>query len=153
MADEKDRDSGADRARADAETTEHVHAEPRRRKRWGLRIGTVVILVPLLLFSLWTAITLNFTYSAGERAGSLWKFSRKGWLCKTWEGELQMATNIPTMMPEVFRFTVRDDRVAADLNKALSQRVVLDYEQHRGVPGTCFGETEYYVTHVRPVAP
>lgn len=151
MADENERDSSDERARAEAETSEHVRAEPKRRKRWALRIGTVVILVPLLLLSLWTAITLNFTYSEGDRAGYVQKFSRKGWLCKTWEGELAMA-NIPGAMPEIFRFTVRDNRVAEDLNKAIGQRVALDYEQHRGVPGTCFGETDYYVTHVKPVA-
>ena len=149
MADETERDA---RARAEAETSEHVRAEPNRRKRWALRIGGMVILVPVLLISLWTAITLNFTYSEGDRAGYVQKFSHKGWLCKTWEGELAMA-NIPGAMPEIFRFTVRDDRVAEDLNKAIGQRVALDYQQHRGVPGTCFGETEYYVTHVKPVAP
>lgn len=152
MADETERDSSADRARAEAETSEHNRTEPKPRKRWGLRIVTAIVLVPLLLISLWTAITLNFTYSSGDRAGYVQKFSNKGWLCKSWEGELAMA-NIPGAMPEIFRFTVRDDGVAKDMNKLLGQRVVLEYEQHRGVPGTCFGETEYYVRHVRPVAP
>jgi hypothetical protein len=154
MADETERDTGAARARAEAETSEHNRAEP-KRKRWGLRIGTAVILVPVLLFSLWLGVTLNYTYSDGYRAGSLLKFSRKGWLCKTWEGELQMnnTTNAMPVMPEVFRFTVRDDSIASEVNKALGQRVVLDYKEHRGVPGTCFGDTQYYVTHVRPVAP
>jgi hypothetical protein len=152
MADETERDSSDERARAEAETSEHVRAEPKRKKRWALRIGSAVILVPLLLIALWTVITLKFTYSEGDRAGYVQKFSRKGWLCKTWEGELAMA-NIPGAMPEIFRFTVRDNRVAEDLNKVIGQRVALDYQQHRGVPGTCFGETEYYVTHVKPVAP
>jgi hypothetical protein len=152
MADETERDSSDERTRAEAETSEHVRAEPKRRKRWGLRIGTAVILVPLLLLSLWTAITLNFTYAAGDRAGYVQKFSKKGWLCKTWEGEIAMA-NIPGTMPEIFSFTVRDDSVAKELSKLMGQRVALDYEQHRGVPGTCFGETEYYVTRVKPIAP
>ena len=154
MADETDRDSRASHARAEAETSEHSPAEP-KRKRWGLRIGAFVTLVPVLLLSAWLAITLNYTYSDGYRAGALLKFSRKGWLCKTWEGELQMnnTTNAMPTMPEVFRFTVRDDSVASEVNKALGQRVVLDYKEHRGVPGSCFGETQYYVTHVRPVAP
>jgi len=152
MADETERDSSDKRARAEAETSEHVRAEPTRRKRWGLRIGTAIILVPLLLLSLWTAITLNFTYAAGDRAGYVQKFSKKGWLCKTWEGEIAMA-NIPGTMPEIFSFTVRNDSVAKELSKLMGQRVALDYQQHRGVPGTCFGETEYYVTHVKPIAP
>ena len=151
MADENERDSSDERARAEAETSEHVRAEP-KRKRWALRIGTAVILVPLLLLLLWTAITLNFTYAAGDRAGYVQKFSKKGWLCKTWEGEIAMA-NIPGTMPEIFSFTVRDDSVAKELSKLMGQRVALDYQQHRGVPGTCFGETEYYVTHVKPIAP
>jgi hypothetical protein len=151
MADETERDSSDERARAEAETSEHVRAEP-KRKRWALRIGTAVILVPVLLLSLWTAITLNFTYAAGDRAGYVQKFSKKGWLCKTWEGEIAMA-NIPGTMPEIFSFTVRDDSVAKELSKLMGQRVALDYQQHRGVPGTCFGETEYYVTHVKPIAP
>jgi hypothetical protein len=151
MADETERDSSDERARAEAETSEHVRAEP-KRKRWALRIGTAVILVPLLLLSLWTAITLNFTYAAGDRAGYVQKFSKKGWLCKTWEGEIAMA-NIPGTMPEIFSFTVRDDSVAKELSKLMGQRVALDYQQHRGVPGTCFGETEYYVTRVKSIAP
>ena len=149
MADETERDA---RARAEAETSEHVRTEPKRRKRWALRIGSIVILVPLLLIVLWTAITLNFTYASGERAGYVQKFSRKGWLCKTWEGELAMAT-MPGVMPEIFRFTVRDDSVANEVNKLIGQRVAIDYKQHRGVPGTCFGETEYYVSNVKSVAP
>ena len=154
MSDETERDASAARARADAETSEHNRAEP-KRKRWALRIGSFVVLVPLLLISLWTAVTLNYSYSTGYRAGALLKFSRKGWLCKTWEGELQMnnTTNAMPVMPEVFYFTVRNDSVAQEVNKALGQRVVLDYNQHRGVPGSCFGETQYYVTHVRPIAP
>jgi hypothetical protein len=149
MADETERDA---RERADAETSEHVRAEPKPRKRWAVRIGSMVILVPVLLIVLWTAITLNFTYAKGERAGYVQKFSQKGWLCKTWEGELAMA-NMPGVMPEIFRFTVRDDSVATEVNKLIGQRVAIDYKQHRGVPGTCFGETEYYVSHVKSVAP
>jgi hypothetical protein len=152
MPDETERDSNLNRARAEAETSEHVRAEPKPRRRWALRIGTVVVLVPLLLLTLWTAITLNYSYSSGKRGGYLQKFSQKGWLCKTWEGEIAMA-NIPGTMPEIFSFTVRDDSVAAELNKMIGQRVALDYKQHRGVPGTCFGDTQYYVTHATPVAP
>jgi hypothetical protein len=151
MADDTERDRDAERARAEAETSEHVRTEP-KRKRWALRIGTAVILVPLLLLSLWTAVALNYSYSSGKRGGYLQKFSRKGWLCKTWEGEIAMA-NIPGTMPEIFSFSVRSDSVAQELNKRIGQRIAIDYEQHRGVPGNCFGETQYYVTHVEPVAP
>lgn len=92
----------------------------------------------------------KFTYSEGERAGYVQKFSKKGWLCKTWEGELAMA-NLPGAMPEVFAFTVHDDAVAAQLNQAMGERVSIHYEQHLGLPTSCFGETSYFVTQVRRV--
>jgi hypothetical protein len=110
----------------------------------------LVLLAPVLLFFLYVWITLSYDYSDGERAGYVQKFSRKGWVCKTWEGELAMA-NLPGTMPEVFRFTVRDDAVAARINETMGQRVSVKYEEHRGIPTTCFGETGYFVTGVRRV--
>jgi hypothetical protein len=110
----------------------------------------VVILIPLAIFLLWGWIALSFTYSSGERAGFLQKVSRRGWVCKTWEGELQL-TAIPGAAPEIFAFTVRSDSVAQVLNKLNGQKVVLDYKQHKGVPTSCFGETEYFVVAARPV--
>ncbi|HTP67188.1 MAG TPA: hypothetical protein VMJ66_17490 [Geobacteraceae bacterium] len=91
---------------------------------------------------------LHWSYSSGERAGYIQKFSRKGWVCKTWEGELAMAA-APGMVPEKFFFSVRDDNVASLINNNMGKRVSLSYEQHIGVPTTCFGETEFYVTGVR----
>lgn len=124
---------------------------PRRRRKAGL----ILLMIPVLaiaLFALYVWIALNFDYSEGERAGYVQKFSSRGWLCKTWEGELAMV-NLPGAMPEIFRFSVRDDAVAQRLNKSLGQRVRLHYEQHKGIPTNCFGETEYFVTDVQPVAP
>ncbi len=109
-----------------------------------------VILAPILLYVLYAWSALAWSYSEGERAGYVQKFSRKGWLCKTWEGELAMVS-IPGSMPEKFYFTVRDDAVAARINQALGRRVALGYEQHKGVPSSCFGETEYFVTDVKVV--
>jgi hypothetical protein len=97
---------------------------------------------------LWAAA--SFTYSSGERAGYVQKFSRKGWICKTWEGELAMATQ-PGTLPELFAFSLHDDAVAAEINASLGSRVTLHYEQHLGLP-SCFGETSYWITSVRPVA-
>jgi hypothetical protein len=91
-------------------------------------------------------------YSEGDRAGYVQKFSKKGWLCKTWEGELAMAS-MPGAMPEIFAFTVRDDSVAAEINRHMGDRVTVTYEEHRGVPTTCFGETPYFVVGVRPIQP
>jgi hypothetical protein len=110
----------------------------------------ILVLLPALVFTLWAGITLNYTYSSGERAGFLQKISKRGWLCKTWEGELQLSA-IPGSQPEKFDFTTRSDSIAAILNKLNGQRVVLDYKQHIGIPGTCFGDTEYFVVGVRPV--
>jgi hypothetical protein len=111
-----------------------------------------VIGAPIIAIVLWTVAALNYSYSTGERAGFLQKISRRGWLCKTWEGELQV-TAIPGSVPEKFLFSVRSDSLAAELNKLNGQRVVLTYAQHKGVPTSCFGDTQYFVTGARPVGP
>lgn len=136
-----------------AETVQPPTATPPPRRR--RKLGFVLLLIPIvaiLLFALYVWLALNFDYSEGERAGYVQKFSRKGWLCKTWEGELAMV-NLPGAMPELFRFSVRDDTVANGLNESLGKRVRLHYEQHKGIPTACFGETEYFVTRVEPLKP
>jgi hypothetical protein len=94
------------------------------------------------------ALALNWSYSKGERAGFLQKLSSKGWVCKTWEGELSLVA-IPGASPEKFLFTVRKTEVVGQLNALMGKRVALDYEQHKGLPSSCWGETEYFVTGVR----
>jgi hypothetical protein len=126
----------------------HVPALMRRHKL-GTALATIVAL-PAAAFAVWAFATLHYTYSNGDRAGFLQKISRRGWLCKTWEGELQL-TAIPGSTPEIFAFTTSSEAVAAELNRLSGQRVVLMYEQHKGVPTRCFGDTEYFVTGVRPV--
>jgi hypothetical protein len=121
--------------------------------RWGRRIRWLLVALPVAavaLVALYVWAALSFSYSTGDRAGYVQKFSRKGWVCKTWEGELAMVT-IPGSAPEIFRFTVRDDAVAAAINRLMGQRVALSYEQHVGVPTSCFGETQYFVVKARPV--
>jgi hypothetical protein len=126
-------------------------AAPVRKRRARLYlILAAVVLLPVLLFAAYVAMALRWSYSQGERAGYVQKFSRKGWVCKTWEGELAMA-NIPGTMPQIFLFSVRDDAVAARVNQTMGQRVSLAYEEHKGLPTTCFAETDYFVTGVRPV--
>jgi hypothetical protein len=107
----------------------------------------VVLIVPVVGAALWVWISLGYTYAMGERAGYIQKISKKGWLCKTWEGELAMA-NLPGTMPQIFTFTVRNDSVAHVIEQNAGKQVSLTYEQHRGVPTSCFGETEYFVTQV-----
>ncbi len=112
----------------------------------------VILLVVLLLAAVgWTLFTLNWNFSEGERAGYVQKLSHKGWLCKTWEGELVLVS-MPGAIPEKFEFTVRDDAIAEKLNSFAGQRVVLTYEQHKFIPASCFGETEYFVSDVKMVA-
>jgi hypothetical protein len=118
----------------------------RGKRRWGL-IALGVVVVPVLLFSIYAGAALNWAYSEGERAGVLQKFSHKGWVCKTWEGEIAMTT-VPGVAPVMWNFTVRDDQVAKRMSSAVGQRVVLHYQEHRGVPTTCFGETPYFVDSV-----
>jgi hypothetical protein len=125
-----------------------------RPRRWLRRLRNFALLLPFVLaagVALWIWAALGFSYSTGERAGYVQKFSRKGWVCKTWEGELAMVS-LPGAMPEMFAFTVRDPAVAAEMNKQLGNRVTLTYEQHLGLP-SCLGETEYFVKGVRRVEP
>jgi uncharacterized membrane protein len=108
------------------------------------RLARPVLIALVLLIAAYLALVFLWVYSSGDRAGWVMKFSRKGWICKTWEGELSMAA-VPGLMPEKFAFTVHDDAVAAQVNASMGQAVRLHYEQHRGLPGTCFGETGYWV--------
>lgn len=113
-------------------------------------VGTLAALVVLIAAG-WVFVTLHFTYASGERAGYIQKISKKGWICKTWEGELAMA-NLPGAMPQMFEFSVRDDDVAHLIEQNAGRRVSLSYEQHPGIPSSCFGDTEYFVVKVAPVA-
>lgn len=115
------------------------------------RIITTLIaltLAALLLFVGYIWVALNWSYSNGERAGYLQKFSSKGWVCKTWEGELLMTT-VPGVIPEKFEFTVRDDAIANQLMAAAGKRVILSYAQHKGIPSSCFGDSQYFVERVQ----
>jgi hypothetical protein len=115
------------------------------------RLGFLLLPLGLLaLAAAYTWLVLNWSYSEGERAGYVQKFSRKGWVCKTWEGELALVA-IPGSLPEIFHFTVRDDAVAAQINAHMGRRVSLTYQQHVGVPTDCFGETGYYVVKIHAV--
>ncbi len=128
-------------------------APKKKYRKVVLILLLMIVLVPIVIFSLWTWVTLGYVYSTGERAGYVQKLSKKGWLCKTWEGELAMVNLPGSVTPQIFNFTVRSDSIAALLEQDLGKRVSLTYEQHRGVPSSCFGETEYFVSNVRIVGP
>ncbi len=128
-------------------------APKKKYRKVVLILLLMIVLVPIVIFSLWTWVTLGYVYSTGERAGYVQKLSKKGWLCKTWEGELAMVNLPGSVTPQIFNFTVRSDSIAALLEQDLGKRVSVTYEQHRGVPSSCFGETEYFVSNVRIVGP
>lgn len=110
----------------------------------------ISVLVVVALIAGYFAIVLNWSYSSGERAGWVQKLSNKGWVCKTWEGELALVS-MPGAAVEKFLFTVTDDAVAEKINRVLGKRVALHYEEKVGLPTTCFGETRHFVTGVTVV--
>jgi hypothetical protein len=120
---------------------------PKKKRRWGFMLFAI-LLVPLLLVTLYTFFVLSWSYSDGERGGVLRKFSRKGWLCKTYEGEMVLEP-VNVANPVVWNFTVRDETIVQQLTQAIGQRVHLHYTEHKGVPTTCFGETSVYVDAVQ----
>ncbi len=120
-------------------------------KKLKIILGAVALVVLIVGgFAAYTWSALHLSYSSGERAGYVQKLSKKGWVCKTWEGELAMVS-MPGTAPEIFYFSVRNDAVADKLNQSLGKRVAIHYEQHKGVPTKCFAETEYFVTEVKTV--
>ena len=122
------------------------------RPRWIIFSILLLFVLPVLAIAAWVWMTLHFSYSSGERTGYVQKISKKGWVCKTWEGELSMTT-VPGTAPQIFMFSVPDDKVAEAITRSSGHQVNLMYEQHKGVPSVCFGETEYFVTAVKPVGP
>ena len=107
-----------------------------------------LLLIPILLFALYTWATLTWVYSSGERAGYVQKLSQKGFVCKTYEGELVLVS-MPGTQAEKFFFTVKDANVAKLINETVGKRVRLIYEEHKGIPSSCFGESGYFVQDVQ----
>jgi hypothetical protein len=118
----------------------------------AIKFILALVVISVLLLALYFFAALHFSYSEGERAGFVQKLSKKGWLCKTWEGEIAMVS-LPGAAPEKFNFTVRDDDVAERINKQVGTRVALVYAQHKGLFNSCFGETEFFVTDVKVIQP
>ena len=121
-------------------------------------VRLIAVLVALLaLAALYFAAAMSWSYSSGERAGWVQKLSKRGWVCKTWEGELALVS-MPGATPEKFAFTILDDGVARQITQVMGKRVNLHYEEKVGLPTSCFGETRYYVKSVTvseeiPLAP
>jgi hypothetical protein len=121
----------------------NMAAELRRPRRWLWRLVLLVPFIALLLGGLWTWFALNWSYSEGERAGVLQKFSRKGWICKTYEGELAQYV-VGGVAPQIWHFSTRDPKLVAELSKNVGRPLRVHYTEHRGVPTTCFAETPYF---------
>jgi hypothetical protein len=119
----------------------------RKGSRTMLKVVGVIVVVIVLVLGVVSWISLKWVYAEGERAGYVQKFSHRGWLCKTWEGEMAMVT-MPGTLAEKFAFTVRDEGVAQKINADIGKRLALHYEQHKWIPNSCFGDTEYFVTSV-----
>jgi hypothetical protein len=109
-----------------------------------IKFALLALVVPALLFALYTWASLSWVYSSGERAGYVQKFSLKGYVCKTWEGEIVLVS-MPGTQAEKFVFTVKDKVIAKKVNDSLGKRVKIMYEEHKGIPSSCFGETAYFV--------
>jgi hypothetical protein len=121
----------------------------RRHFRWGRWFaGTVFVAVAAMALFTWATVT--FAYSRGERVGYIQKLSRRGWLCKTWEGELAVAT-VPGVAPDKFYFSVRNSPIASQVNSTLGKRVRVIYSQHKFIPTSCFGDTEFFVAEAQPI--
>lgn len=110
----------------------------------SLKLTLGLIVLPALLVSLYTWASLNWVYSSGERAGYVQKFSLKGYLCKTWEGEIVLVS-MPGTQAEKFFFTVQDEAVAKKINNSMGARVKIHYHEHKGIPSSCFGDTAHFV--------
>jgi hypothetical protein len=125
-----------------------VQRRPPRGAGRGWVIAAAVPIAAAALVALYLGVVLTWSYSDGERAGILQKLSRKGWICKTYEGELALFI-VPGVAPTIWNFTVRDRALVPQLEAMVGKRVVLHYEEHRGIPTRCFGDTRYFVTRAR----
>ncbi len=117
-------------------------------KKKAVKIAVLLVVSTVFLCAGYITIVLNWSYSKGDRVGFVQKFSEKGWLCKTWEGEMQMLP-ITGALPEKFLFSVRDKSVISKINSSMGKKVSLTYEQHIGIPTSCFGESEYFAVEAK----
>jgi len=117
-------------------------------RKKAVKIAALLVLAVVLLSAGYVMIVINWSFSKGDRVGYVQKFSEKGWLCKTWEGELQMLP-IPGALPEKFLFSVRDKVLIGKINSSMGKKLSLSYEQHKGIPTTCLGESEYFAVSAK----
>ncbi|MEO7998440.1 MAG: hypothetical protein ABI852_13400 [Gemmatimonadaceae bacterium] len=144
-----DGSSAADDASATDNGPDSAPSAPRqsfKRRHWGKLLLLTLVMLPVVVFALWSVSTLNWSYSEGVRPGYVQKVSKKGYICKTWEGVLY--TDLKGFRSDSFQFTVRSDSIARLLQSLSGRQVSLDYQQHVGIPSSCFGDSEYFIIGV-----
>jgi hypothetical protein len=124
-----------------------VDTVEKRRIRFG-RLFLWLVVIGIAIIAAWTAFSLSWAYSEGDRAGVLQKFSRKGWFCKTYEGELALYV-VGGVAPQIWHFSTRDEELAKQFAGAVGKNVQVHYTEHRGVPTRCFAETPYFARSFR----
>lgn len=134
------------------QTSTTASAPPPVRRR-GIRTWFWTLLaVAVVLGALYTSFMLWYPYSEGERAGVLQKFSHRGWVCKTYEGELALYV-VGGVAPQIWNFSARDANIVTQLRAAVGRQVRIHYEEHRGLPTDCFGETAYFAKSIEVIGP
>jgi hypothetical protein len=128
-------------------------ASPAEQQTFFRRHRVKIVLLAVLAsgvggVALWFLAALKFSFSTGDRIGYVQKLSRRGWICRTWEGELAM-TPVPGAIPQIFAFTIPDAAVAKRIAEMEGKKVALHYEEKKGLPNSCFGETRYFITDAR----
>jgi hypothetical protein len=106
----------------------------------------------ILIIGIWIYWSYFFTYSDGYRAGLLQKFSRKGNIFKTYEGEMILSSvqsnNNVALASEKFIFSVSDKNIALQLDSLQGKNIVVHYtEKNNTLPWR--GETKYIVSSAK----
>jgi len=121
----------------------------KKKMRKYLNIALAVI---ILIIGIYVYFSYFFIYSDGTRTGVLQKFSRKGTIFKTYEGELILSsvksTNEVALASDRFIFSVSDNDVAKQIEQLQGENVDLHYKQTRKTfPWR--GETVFIVTSAK----
>ncbi len=109
------------------------------------KILGLIILTIVLLFAIWYTTVYFATYSEGVRSGELIKFSKKGVVFKTWEGEISQGIS----GAQIFSFSVEDknENVIQKLEEFQGRYVKLKYKE-RFATISWLGDTKYFVIDV-----
>jgi len=116
------------------------------------KIGIWSLLIVIVLIVVFGYFKFGFTYSKGDRAGLLQKFSEKGIVFKTYEGEMilssiQSNANV-AIASEKFLFSVEDADIARQMEQIQGKYVVVHYREKNGAL-PWIGESNYIVDSVR----